>query len=170
MRQRSSWLVTILASIAYAWVFYDVQLFANSLLQFFFVAVAIYGFSQWKKNHLRVVQFINTPMSEYARLGLIWLVLFICVYLVLQKYSASDLLVTPLMDAFLATGSLIATYMSAKKWIQNWWLWGFLNSLYIAFYIYQELYLTSFLYLVLLMLCILGWQQWHKNLVTNETI
>ena len=162
--------MTVMASVAYAWVFYEAHLYANSLLQLFFVVIAVYGFRQWRKNHLKIIEFLNTPSSAYSRLVAVWLIMFICIYIALQKFSPAEHFVTSLMDAFLATGSLIASYMSARKWIQNWGLWAFLNSLYIIFYMNQGLYLTSLLYLVLLMLCFFGWQQWHKNLTADETL
>jgi nicotinamide mononucleotide transporter len=54
--------------------------------------------------------------------------------------------------------------MSAQKWLENWLLWIFVNSIYIVLYIYKDLYLTALLYGLLIVLAVLGWLQWSKKI------
>jgi nicotinamide mononucleotide transporter len=77
------------------------------------------------------------------------------------NHTSSDV---PLIDAFLTAGSLLATYMSAQKWLENWLLWIFVNSLYIVLYIYKDLHLTALLYGLLIVLAGIGWVQWSKKI------
>jgi nicotinamide mononucleotide transporter len=77
------------------------------------------------------------------------------------NHTSSDV---PLIDAFLTSGSLLATYMSARKWLENWLLWIFVNTLYIALYIYKDLHLTALLYGLLIVLALFGWVQWSKKI------
>ena len=67
-------------------------------------------------------------------------------------------------DAFLTAASLIATFMSARKWRQNWWLWGFADTIYVGLYIYKDLYITALLYGLFVILCLIGWRQWTKQM------
>lgn len=78
-----------------------------------------------------------------------------------MNHTSSDV---PLIDAFLTSGSLLATYMSAQKWLENWLLWIFVNILYIALYIYKDLHLTALLYGLFIVLAVFGWVQWSKKI------
>jgi nicotinamide mononucleotide transporter len=54
--------------------------------------------------------------------------------------------------------------MSAQKWLENWLVWIFVNSLYIVLYISKDLHLTALLYGLLIVLAVLGWVQWSKKI------
>jgi nicotinamide mononucleotide transporter len=90
-----------------------------------------------------------------------WSGLFLIIHYLLVNHTSSDV---PLIDAFLTSGSLLATYMSAQKWLENWLLWIFVNILYIALYIYKDLHLTALLYGLFIVLAVFGWVQWSKKI------
>jgi nicotinamide mononucleotide transporter len=60
--------------------------------------------------------------------------------------------------------SLAAQYMMSRKILENWSIWNVANVIYIGLYIYKSLYLTAFLYLVFLVMCIAGHIRWRKEL------
>jgi nicotinamide mononucleotide transporter len=98
---------------------------------------------------------------------LAWLVLFIAIKFVLVNYTSS---VVPNADALLTAGSIVATLMSAQKWIENWLLWMILNPIYIALYIYIDLYLTAGLYGLFVVLCVWGWRQWSQKIMAQDLL
>jgi len=67
------------------------------------------------------------------------------------------------LDAFTTVGSLVAQYLLAKKYLENWLIWIIVDVVAIGVYTYKELYFVAFLFLVYLVLCILGWKDWKKN-------
>ena len=87
--------------------------------------------------------------------------MFFLIQHILKNYTSSDV---PNIDAFLTAGSLLATYMSAQKWLENWLLWAFVDVIYIGLYVYKDLYLTALLYGLLITLCLLGWRQWSRQM------
>jgi nicotinamide mononucleotide transporter len=101
------------------------------------------------------------PRSWWLFGSFLWSGLFLVIHYVLENHTSSDV---ALMDAFLTSGSLLATYMSAQKWLENWLVWIFVNSLYIVLYISKDLHLTALLYGLLIVLAVLGWVQWSKKI------
>lgn len=160
-----TWPLAIASSSAYAYVFFNSQLFGDAALQFVFIGLAIYAWITWYKkdvchepNH---PSFSRIPANSISQCAIAWLVMFLIIQYVLQNYTSSDV---PNIDAFLTAGSLLATYMSAQKWLENWLLWAFVDVLYIGLYVYKDLYLTALLYGLLIALCLLGWRHWSNQM------
>jgi nicotinamide mononucleotide transporter len=167
-----TWPLMIVSSAAYAWVFQDAKLFGDAWLQGVFILLAIYAWKMWSKS-AQVSQTKSAQLSSFKRMprswwlfgSFLWSGLFLVIHYVLENHTSSDV---ALMDAFLTSGSLLATYMSAQKWLENWLVWIFVNSLYIVLYIYKDLHLTALLYGLLIVLAVLGWLQWSKKIKLGE--
>ena len=167
-----TWPLMIASSAAYAWVFQDAKLFGDAWLQGVFILLAIYAWKTWSKstqtegaNNSSSSSFKRMPRSWYLIGSLCWSGLFLIIHYLLVNHTSSDV---PLIDAFLTAGSLLATYMSAQKWLENWLVWIFVNSFYIALYIYKDLHLTALLYGLFIVLAVLGWIQWSKKIKLNK--
>ena len=156
-----TWPFAIAASAAYALVFFEARLFGDAGLQLVFIVLAIYGWTCWQTNEGPSRKITNVPKQVLLGLALAWVMLYAAIYLVLIHYTSSDV---PKTDAFLTAASLIATFMSARKWRQNWWLWGFADTIYVGLYIYKDLYITALLYGLFVILCLIGWRQWTKQM------
>ena len=85
----------------------------------------------------------------------------------LEKYTQAAL---PFLDAFTTWGAIIATYMVAKKIIENWIYWFVIDSISIYLFISRELYLTSLLFFIYLIIIIFGYRSWRKKLNADKTI
>jgi nicotinamide mononucleotide transporter len=167
-----TWPLMIVSSAAYAWVFQDAKLFGDAWLQGVFILLAIYAWKMWSKSaqasqtkSAQLSSFKRMPRSWWLFGSFLWSGLFLVIHYVLENHTSSDV---ALMDAFLTSGSLLATYMSAQKWLENWLVWIFVNSLYIVLYIYKDLHLTALLYGLLIVLAMLGWLQWSKKIKLGE--
>ena len=156
-----TWPFAITASAAYAIVFFDARLFGDAALQLVFIGLAIYGWMCWQPNRPSTQKINDVPHQALLWLALAWGILYMAIYLVLIHYTSSDV---PKADAFLTAASLIATFMSARKWRQNWYLWGFADLLYVGLYIYKDLYVTALLYGLFVILCLIGWREWTKQM------
>jgi nicotinamide mononucleotide transporter len=163
-----TWPLMIASSAAYAWVFQDAKLFGDAWLQGVFILLAVYAWRTWSKsaqaessNNSSTSSFRRMPRSWPLIGSFLWSGLFLIIHYLLVNHTSSDV---PLIDAFLTAGSLLATYMSAQKWLENWLLWIFVNSIYIALYIYKDLHLTALLYGLLIVLAVIGWVQWSKKI------
>lgn len=167
-----TWPLMIASSAAYAWVFQDAKLFGDVWLQGVFILLAIYAWKTWSKS-TQTEGASNSSSSSFKKMprswpligSLCWSGLFLIIHYLLVNHTSSDV---PLIDAFLTAGSLLATYMSAQKWLENWLVWIFVNSFYIALYIYKDLHLTALLYGFLIVLAGLGWLQWSKKIKQLE--
>ena len=163
-----NWPLAILSSLAYSWVFQEAKLFGDAALQLVFVVLAIYGWMKWlKKSNTSTpaVPFSHIPRKSVIHMVIACVALFVMIRLALTQYTNSDV---PNTDAFLTAASLVATYMSAHKWIENWLVWAVVDVIYIGLYLFKDLYLTALLYGLFVIFCIAGWRQWSKLMIAES--
>jgi hypothetical protein len=60
--------------------------------------------------------------------------------------------------------------MMTKKLVENWIVWVVVDVVYIGMFIYKQLYVTSFLYFVFLVLAVMGYRQWKATLHEPELV
>jgi len=85
--------------------------------------------------------------------------------LTLHRFTDTNV---PWWDAVTTALSLLAMFMQSRKWIENWWLWIAADVLYIGLYTYKQLYITTLLYAVFMVMCIIGLRQWQRDLAQAE--
>ncbi len=158
------WPMAILAAIVYGIIFYQAKLYSDMELQIVFVIISIYGWWQWlygseEKNTLKV---IITP-KRYFLVLLVIFILFSCIsgYLHKKFTDAS----WPYFDSSLTAISLIAQWILARKYLENWILWILANAGYVLMYFSKNLFGTSVLYILLLALAIKGYFDWRKSMM-----
>ena len=151
----------------YAWLFYQSKLYADALLQLVYIALLIYGWYVWTRGK-------NTenplPVSRTSIKMMMLFFLSICLATAgigtFFRYNTDASL--PYVDSLTTSMSLVAQWMVAKKKIENWLVWIVADVIYISMYITKHLYLTSLLYFIFIILAVIGWQQWKKDIKTDE--
>ena len=68
----------------------------------------------------------------------------------------------PFLDALTTWGAIIATYMVAKKLIENWIYWFVIDSISIFLFISRDLNLTALLFAGYLIIICFGYRSWSK--------
>lgn len=158
-----NWPIGIANNLLFIVLFYRTGLYADVGLQGFYIAISLYGWWSWLhggRDHgaLRVGRIPAAAALALAAgvalatAGLTWL---------LRRYTNSTV---PVFDSLITALSLAAQFMMTRKWLENWGVWIAANCLSIGLLIYKGLYVTSGLYLVYQVLCILGLVAWRRAL------
>lgn len=164
-----NWPVGLIGTAAYMVLFYREKLYADMVLQLVFISQSIYGWYHWanqqKGSNEVHVQYLNTSQRITT---LLFIVIFSTLwFLLLYKYTDAS---TPYVDALAATISLTANWLMAKKRTDNWILWILVDVIYIFLFYYKGLYLSSFIYIVFLILSIKGLRDWSKKSHTKKDL
>jgi len=70
----------------------------------------------------------------------------------------------PWWDAFLTAGSIVATWMLARKIIEQWLWWILIDAISVGVFFYKGLYSTVILFVVNTLIAIIGYIKWKKDL------
>lgn len=158
------WLFGILSAILYAWVYGHSGFYAGMALQGYYAIISVYGWFHWSARANEEGANGGIPVIRVSRrllfiLIAVWLFLWLFIGFMLNKYTDSTI---PFWDAFTASGSIVATWMLARKILEQWLFWIFIDLVSIGLYVWQELYPTTVLFLVYIFMAIVGYRQWRK--------
>ncbi len=160
----SLWVFGFLSALLYIFVFYRSQLYAIMTLQFYYVAVSIYGWVSWRVGKQATGEELPARRSSFKNiiflLGFGFLI-FLAYYFFLLKYTDAFF---PLIDSFTTAFSIIATWMLARKLIEHWLFWIVIDSISAGLYFYRGLYPTAILFIVYAIMAIVGWIEWKKSM------
>lgn len=132
-------------------------------LQVIFLLQSIYGWYFWthgKKEDIEAVPIRLLSNKERIFTGLILLLLIASIGYFTATFTDTDV---AYLDATVASISLIANLLLARKILDNWVMWIFVDAIYIGLFYYKGLYLTSALYLVFFFMATAGFLQWRKE-------
>jgi nicotinamide mononucleotide transporter len=71
----------------------------------------------------------------------------------------------PLLDSFTTVFSFIATWLVAKRVLENWIYWICIDALTVYLYFSRELNLYALLSLAYTFMAVYGYIQWRKDLI-----
>ena len=159
------WAAAFVSTAIYTVLFWKVSLLMESVLNVYYMAMAIYGFWLWRYGS-GTDQDSELPIISWSlnkHLIIIAVTTFISLivgYLMATKTSASF----PYLDALTTCFAVMTTYLVAKKVIENWYYWMVINSLSIYLYLQKGLMLTSGLLILYLFMAVSGYFMWRKKM------
>ncbi len=154
------WLFAFIGSTLYVYLCIDADLYLESGLQFFYVVMAIIGWLSWKQSQnkrLDIIQWslgqhvINIVSSTIVALSLGW---------IFDEYTDQQ---NPYVDAVTTVFSLAATFMVARKVLENWIYWIVIDAISVWLYAERGLNLSSLLFLVYTLIAVVGFFSWLKQ-------
>lgn len=152
-------------------VFFDAHLYADMILQIYYLVVSVMGWMIWRNRqeveHQETTQILKTSKQMVLKLLLAFVILYAALAWALIKVpsminiAASDM---PYWDAFTTAASFVATWMLAKKLIEQWLIWIVVDFVAMAMYLYKGLYITAILFVVYTVMAIWGYYAWLRHL------
>jgi len=150
-------------------LFFQVQLYADMFLQIYFFVVTLYGWYSWNtksvENKISETSFrTKTIIAASILIGtLIAGFLFKNIHLNLPGYFKIKA-AYPFTDSFVMVTSIIATFLLAKKKIENWYLWIVVDFVGMTLYFKKGVYFLSLEYFIFLGLASYGLYNWKRQL------
>jgi nicotinamide mononucleotide transporter len=75
--------------------------------------------------------------------------------------------VLPYIDGFSTSFSLVAQWMQARKYLENWLVWVVVDVVYVGMSLSQGLTLTAGLYAVYVGLALVGFRDWRRSIAVG---
>ena len=162
-----SWPTALVNVSLYGWYFFDQKLYALMTLQGFFAAVSIYGWYEWLRGGAdhRPLRVSRIPRPLALRMAAFTVVAAGVLTWVLARFTEDP---SPVVDGILAVVSLVAQWMMARKYLENWTVWIGVNCLSIPFFLLRAEYPTAVQYLAFLGLAVSGHVQWKASLRAHQ--
>ena len=167
IRQRVwCWPAAIASAAIYLVLMFEARLYMQSVLQLFYMAMAIYGWRNWRRGST-TGELAGSSWRLRPHLQALLLIALTGVAggALLAAYSDAAF---PYLDALVATGAIVTTWMVARKILQNWHYWFVIDAVSIYLYAAQGLTLTAALFVLYLVLVVIGYGQWRASMDRHD--
>lgn len=157
-----NWPFAIISVSVYIVIFFEAKLYADMGLQFYFLAMNSYGWYFWsrKSKSEKKVPVVRITKKEIL-LSVIGIILFTATLGFLLKHGTDAAF--PFIDSFCTACSLIAQVLLARKVLENWLIWVFVDVIYVIVYTAKNLHLTAGMYVLYFVIAALGYRDWRKD-------
>ena len=174
-----AWPVSMIGVSIYFYLAYKAQLYAELPLQIYYFIISIYGWYYWKYGNKKTASAPTPTTSSLKLLSILAIIGAIGtlgigylldhlheVFAAIGMQAAARAVIptdVPYWDAFTTSFSLVATWMQARKKLENWLLWLVVDTCYVGIFIYKEYYLLAILYFLYLFFAVYGYYSWKKS-------
>src|SRR5947207_3059908 len=160
--------VGLINTIVYIYLSFQVGLWGEGSVNFYYTVVSIYGWILWAKRdqqHHHVVVIKNSSRKEWSQHLLFFLFFYITIFFALSwlKKNGNAPQAIPWADAFASAAAYTGMWLMAKKKVESWYWWIATNIASIPLYFVKGLVFTSVYYLILLVMAVFGLFEWIKR-------
>lgn len=163
------WLVSLVMVTMYIWVYFESGFYADMSLQVYYFVISVYGWLFWmfgRKRTKQKGQSKNIPVTSLSSKA--WIIsllasvaFFFIIWYILNKVPNSA---APIGDAITTALSFVATWMLARKILENWLFWIVVDAISVGLYLYKGLYPTAVLFGFLTVMAVIGYFTWKKDM------
>jgi nicotinamide mononucleotide transporter len=162
------WIFGIASAFLYAMFFYRMDTWGLFSQQIAYVVLGFYGLATWSaKKETLPVQTISKTIWKWVLISFLFGLGFVFLMkLVGASKNNSSIVATgrELLDAQFFVFSLLATWLTTRKVLENWLVWIVVNIVGVIWFSTEHWWSTAILYFAYLLLAINGFRKWKKQL------
>ena len=159
-RVRWCWVAGGVSSAIFVLLAWRAKLPMQSVLQAYYVGMAVYGFWHWSKEDGNAKAVSTWPV----RVHLVAAVVIVVVSALLSRYLATETHAAwPFLDSLTTIGSLFATWLTAQVKLENWLYWLVFDAISVFLFAAQGLMFAALLMLIYLVVAAFGFVSWSKS-------
>ena len=169
------WIAEIIIPIIMCWLFLDKGLYADFGMNVYYFLIAIYGYIAWTRGAKNKEKKSNKknelPISHIGIRHLLGCIgAFAAIYILiaywLLYFTDSNV---PYIDAFTTALSIIAMWMLARKFIEQWLAWILVDAVSVGLYIYKDIPLSALRYAIYTIIAFFGYAKWHRMMISEKS-
>ena len=156
------WPLAMVSSLLYGLLFMQSKLYGEAGLQLLFIALAGWGWWQWlrgKGDDGKALRVSRMSRRSRASAALATLAAWPLLGQLLKHATDSDV---PFLDALPTVASVTGQILLARKRVENWAVWLFVNVVSVGLFAYKGLWLTVVLYSLFAALSVVGLRAWQR--------
>lgn len=160
---RLMWLMSVVMPAISLWVYFNAGLYADFAINVYYLIIAVYGFVAWtsgvseKSGVKSPLKISRMPGSYYMGAAAVLACLYAVLVWLLIGFTDSTV---PWWDAFTTALSIVAMWMLARKYVEQWLAWLVVDVVCVGLDIYKGIYFYAVLYAVYSVIAVLGYRKW----------
>ena len=157
------WVCAAISTGIYIVLFLEARLYMESVLNAFYLAMAVYGWISWRNGGERQdsLPVVRWPSPLHGKALVTIVVSSLLTGWCLSRWTDA---VYPYVDSMTTFAAIWATFLVARKVLENWWYWLVIDVASIFIYWDRDLQLTSILFLVYVCMIPIGYLSWRRSM------
>ncbi len=159
------WVVGMVMPIVYGVLLVQKGIYGDAAMEGYYFLAGVYGLLRWcgviRARGSSEVVIRHLPRSRYIGISLLIVLLWAELYVVLRYVTDSKV---PVVDGLTTAMSIVALWLLAEKYIEQWALWIIVDAISVGLYIYKGVPFRAVLYAVYALAGIYGYHAWLKKM------
>ena len=157
------WFCAGISTAIYVWLFIDARLYMESALNGFYFAMAVYGWHSWRSGagDGGTMKVSVWPVTTHAVAVTAIFLLALANGFALSRWSDAAF---PYVDSLTTWGAIWATFLVARKVLENWGYWLVIDLASIFIYWNRGLELTALLFVAYVVMIPFGYLGWRRSM------
>lgn len=160
---RLVWLMSVIMPMISLFIYYNKGIYADFAINIYYLAIAIYGYVVWtfglKRKKKEPLPITHMPMRYYFLAVTALVAIFSFLAWGLVRFTDSTV---PYWDAFTTALSIVAMWMLARKYAEQWLAWFIVDAVCVGLYFYKGIYFYSVLYTIYTVIALFGYRKWLR--------
>ena len=144
------------------------NLYGQAARQVMFLVVSVYGWQRWRAARDTGAPAVTPRWATWRERAAMVLVAAVLVAVLTPVFRSLGSFEPVWADAWIFTGSLLATYAMARGWVDFWLVWLAVDAVGVPLLLRAELYPSAVLYLVYAGFVVWGFVVWLRVSRTPE--
>ncbi len=171
------WFASIVMPIISMWIYFHKGIYADFAINIYYFLIAVYGYIAWTRTGRRgkaaarskkeELPIRHIPGRQLLSCTAVFLLLWIALYCGLRYLTDSTV---PVADAFTTALSIVAMWMLARKYIEQWIAWIAVDAVCVGLYSYKGIYLYGVLYGAYTIVALMGYRNWKRLMQKQQTV
>lgn len=168
------WIASIVMPTISMWIYFSKGIYADFAINIYYFVIAIYGWWVWtrsqrgntsiKKDDKKELPITRIPRLRLAACVGVFMALWISLYCILDYLTDSTV---PVADGFTTALSIVAMWMLACKYLEQWLAWIAVDAVCVGLYAYKGIYLYAILYSIYTLIAVKGYLNWRKMMLAQ---
>lgn len=158
LHKRMGWLFGIIGCLAQVYVSYVSKIYLDAFLNVVYIGMGIQGYVYWNNHEQKMVA---KPLSKKEWM---WIAIGGSSSSIIIAFISNGLgNASPYLDSFTTVFSLLATYLTIKKYSENWLFWIVIDAGLSVMFYQQNLIINAVLFLIYTFVATYGWWKWSSQ-------
>ncbi|TMP51014.1 MULTISPECIES: nicotinamide riboside transporter PnuC [unclassified Pseudoalteromonas] len=156
------WPAAFFSTLIYTIMYWNGALLMESLLNFYYMYMAVFGWVVWRKGKANQAQRLITswPVNRHIILIALTTLASLAIGYVMQNYTHADF---AYLDSFTTCFAVVTTYLVAKKVLENWLYWIVIDAASMYLYYEKGYYPTLVLFVFYTVMAAWGFKTWYEE-------
>jgi len=178
-QSRWCWPAAFFSTMIYVVLFWQSALLMESLLNGYYLAMAVYGWFVWQQrpnsptddgllpNAKLDTPIISWSLNAHLKIITVLALISLIVGYLMSNFTHADF---AYLDATTTVFALFATWMVTQKVLENWLYWIVIDGASIYLYLQKSFNLTAGLFMLYCVMCVFGYLKWRSQLQQHQPV